>query len=285
MGGFYEISIEDERYPQRLREIYQPPKVLYCMGNIELLKKPMVSVVGSRNCSEYGKSCAFELGKTLSQNGITTVSGMALGIDTFAHRGGISSMGSTIAIMANGIEGCYPPSNRDLREEILRNGLLISENREEYIPRRYDFPKRNRIISGISETTVVIEAGERSGSLITAEFALEQNRNVFALPGNITSQYSQGTNRLIKEGATPLVNFNDIVYELGIIPQRDSDLKVQLGEDEKTIYDLVNRWGEVSKSYLTDATGFAPKKVSGLLVVLEIKGLIKSSLGKIYIAK
>lgn len=279
------LTIDDSRYPYLLKQIYEPPKELYCIGDLRLLEKEKVAMVGSRKCSEYGKDCAYQLGKKLSYNDITVVSGLALGIDTFSHKGGLSGSGSTIAIVASGIELCYPGRNLSLWQEISRRGLIISEHSGEYRPKPYDFPRRNRIISGLCESVVVLEAGEKSGSLITAECALEQNRNVYALPGNITSHYSQGTNRLIKEGAFPLINFNDIIHELGLVPREEVGLSIKLGKDEKAIFDRVNQWGEVSKIYLEETTGFSPSKVNGLLSVLEIKGLVKSSMGKIYIAK
>lgn len=285
MNKVVKITIDDEIYPDTLREIYDAPKELYCLGNIDLLKKEKVALVGSRRCSEYGKNCAYELGKKLSYNDITVVSGLAMGIDAFSHKGGLMGTGSTIAVMASGVLLCYPKRNSQLWKDIMDRGLIISEHDGAYKPRNFDFPRRNRIISGLCQTTVVMEAGEKSGSLITAECALEQNRNVFALPGNITSQYSQGTNRLIKEGAMPLINFNDIIHDLGIVPRTDNIINNNLGNDEKIIFDKVNQWGEVSKIYLQDITGFSASKVNGLLSILEIKGLIKSSMGKIYIAK
>ena len=284
-GNFYQVTIDDDIYPQKLREIQDPPKELFCKGDLKLLNNYIVAIVGSRKCSDYGKTCAYQLGEKLAMNDITVASGLAIGIDSFGHKGGLLGKGSTIGVMATGILGCYPKQNQNLQNSIEAKGLLISEHPGLYTPQKFDFPRRNRIISGIADTVVIIEAGDQSGSLITAEYALEQNKNIFALPGNITSQYSHGTNRLIKEGACPLINFNDVIHDLGIVPREETAVKAMLGGDEQIIYQCVNQWGEVGKGYLIEATGFSPEKVNGLLSVLEIKGLIKYSLGKIYIAK
>lgn len=279
------LTPEDPRYPEALREIFDPPEKLYCVGDLSLLNKTSVAVVGSRKCTEYGRSCTMELARKLSTNNICVVSGLAMGIDSFAHLGALEGPGSTIAVLGGGIENIFPKNNRHLREQIASQGLIISEHPGDYNPRTYDFPKRNRIISGLCETTVVVEAAEKSGSLITAEFAMDQNRNVYAVPGNITSTYSQGTNRLIKEGAYPLINFHDIIHDLGIVPKEEEEVQNMLGADEKKIYDLINRWGEVSKFYIYQESGFTEETTTGILMILEMKGLIKSSLGKIYIAK
>ncbi|MCQ2550761.1 MAG: DNA-processing protein DprA [Clostridia bacterium] len=281
MKEYYEINILDSGYPAKLKEIYDPPRILYCYGNLELLNQVSVAIVGSRTCTSYGKECAYLLSEKLSNNNVTVISGLAKGIDSESHVGALNGQNSTIAVMANGIDGCYPRENLWLRNKIGNEGLLISEHKSDYPPRRYDFPRRNRIISGLSEAVVVVEAKERSGSLITAEYALEQNKSLYAIPGDIFSPLCMGPNRLIREGAIPLSNFNDILYDLGIIP---AICNVDLGADESLVFQYINRWGEVTKNDIASCTKMSEKQVEGMVKILEIKGLIKCSLGKIYVA-
>lgn len=203
------INIFNEYYPPLLRYIYNPPVVLFAIGNIELLKEKSIAIVGARQCSNYGKLIAKEIAKQVAWKNINIVSGLARGIDAFAH---IGADGRTIAVLGSGLDIIYPKENTKLAKNILRTGgTIISEYNLRTPPDRLNFPNRNRIISGISDSVIVIEAKERSGSLITAEFALEQGKDVYAVPGNITSKYSMGTNNLIKEGAIPYTCIRDIL--------------------------------------------------------------------------
>lgn len=185
-----------------LTEIKSKPKQLYVLGNIDLLKRKSVSIVGARNCTEYGAKTAKKLAYNLSKQNIIIVSGLAKGIDTHAHIGALEAQGKTIAVVANGLDMIYPKENRNLAKKILyTGGAIISEYEIGTKPLKENFPARNRIISGISVATIVVEAEEKSGSLITANFALEQGRSIYAVPGNIYSKYSKGSNELIKNGA------------------------------------------------------------------------------------
>jgi DNA processing protein len=208
------ITIEDESYPEYLKDIYDAPLILYIKGNIDK-KDKYLAVVGSRRATTYGLNMAEVVSRELSKCGITVVSGMARGIDTYAHKGVLSVKGRTIAVLGCGLDIVYPYENKKLMENIIESGACISEFLPGTKPLSGNFPARNRIISGMSMGVIVIEAGEKSGSLITANFALEQGREVFALPGNVNSLNSTGTNRLIKEGAKMVTSLDDILEEIG----------------------------------------------------------------------
>lgn len=209
------ITYFDSEYPKLLKETYQPPWVLYAKGNISLLsKQTKLAVVGSRQATEYGKRAIDRLFPPLIEKGILIVSGLALGVDTLAHEAAIRLGGETIAVIAGGIYHIYPQTNQKLALNIMKNHLMISEYPPNTTPSRWQFPMRNRIISGISNGTFIIEAKRKSGSLITANFAVHEGREVFALPGNIFSQYSVGTNDLIQQGAKLVSSHEDILNEL-----------------------------------------------------------------------
>ncbi|WP_051023121.1 DNA-processing protein DprA [Calidifontibacillus oryziterrae] len=208
------LVIGDEIYPPLLKQIYDPPWVLYVKGKIELLQGKCFSVVGTRNATKYGYNALNKIVPRLIENHWIIVSGLAAGIDTEAHRIAIRENGKTIAILGSGFEHIYPPQNKILAEEISSNHLLISEFPPNKKPEKWHFPLRNRIISGIAKGTLIIEAKVRSGSLITAEQALEQGRDVFAIPGSIFDANSQGTNHLIQQGAKLVIDANDIMQEL-----------------------------------------------------------------------
>lgn len=277
-----EINQNDELFPETLKIIKDSPKKLYCIGNINILKNKKISVVGSRKCTAYGKSIAERLSTKLSNSGVSVVSGLARGIDSCAHMGALKEAGSTIAVLATGIDRCYPASNQGLYNEISKNGLIISENPPGYICRRYDFPRRNRIISGISDAVVVVEAPLRSGALITAEYAMEQGKELFAIPGNITSFFSIGCNQLIREGAKPVAVLDDILMDLNIEVQ-NNESNLNLGDDEFAVYDIIRKRGELSTEDLMKFTDFEVPKLAGILTVLEMKGAITNSMGKFFV--
>lgn len=210
-----EISIDDINYPTNMKKIYDFPQRLFCKGNIELLdNRPKLAIIGCRDYSEYGKKVAIKFSYELAKKRIVIVSGGARGIDSFAHKGCLMAGGETIVVLGNGLDYIYPPENKDLEEEILRNkGLIISEYPLGTKPSKYTFPARNRIISGISDGVLVIEAKQKSGTLITVDFALEQGKNIYVVPGNINSVNSVGTNELIKQGAKLVSNINDILED------------------------------------------------------------------------
>ncbi len=207
------IKYTDFQFPERLKNIYDYPILIYAKGNIGLLNsKNIISIIGTRNCSEYGKNITDKFSYLLSENDYTIVSGMARGIDSYAHIGSIKSTGKTIAVLGSGVDYIYPKENRSLYMKILKNnGLIISEYSPKTRPIPYFFPMRNRIISGISDKILITEAGKKSGSIITANIAIEQGKDVYAIPGNITNKYSEGTNELLKDGAILVTSIEDII--------------------------------------------------------------------------
>ena len=212
-----EITIESVDYPRKLKEIYDSPLKLYVLGNKKLLKQKGIAIVGSRNATEYGKKVALQFAKGLSKKGINIISGLAVGIDTCAHLGVLRTQGAgkTIAILGSGLDEIYPKQNIELAKQIIRfGGCIVTEYPLKTKPKKMNFPERNRIISGLSDGVLVIEASEKSGALITADFALEQGREVFAVPGNIFSNTSIGTNDLIKQGAKLVTGYNEILEEI-----------------------------------------------------------------------
>jgi DNA processing protein len=211
------ITILDENYPSLLKEIYQPPWVLFAKGNISLLEKqPKLAVVGSRQATQYGKSAIRLLFPPLVEKGVVIVSGLANGIDTLAHENAMKNGGDTIAVIAGGLNHIYPKENIELATEMMKTQLVVSEYPPNTKPERWHFPARNRIISGMSNGTFIIEAKRKSGSLITANYAVNEGREVFSLPGSIFNPYSLGTNDLIQQGAKPVMSSEDILDELPI---------------------------------------------------------------------
>jgi len=209
------ISLKSGEYPENLKNIYKPPSEIYICGSILPQDKNAIAIVGTRRASSYGLEECRKLSYNLALRGITVISGMARGIDTAAHNGALQAGGRTIAVLGSGHNHIYPPENKKLYYEIIENGACVSEFKPDTRPFRTNFPRRNRIISGLAIGVVVVEAPERSGALITANFALEQGREVFAMPGNINSTKSSGTNKLIKEGAKLVEDVQDILDELG----------------------------------------------------------------------
>lgn len=278
------VSIESEDYPSLLKYIKDPPQQLYFIGNIKLAELPAVAVVGSRKASSYGKWAAYEIGKRLAENDIVVVSGMAAGIDSIGHKGALSVNGNTIAVLGCGIDICFPAFNRELRNEIVQKGLLISEYPPGYPGSKFTFPHRNRIISGLSLATVIVEAGLNSGSLITAERAVEQGRTVFSVPGNINSFYSIGTNKLIQDGAYPLAFIDDIFNVLGINKKDVANIIEQLGKDEQKVVKIISEFGEVSADCICRKMNLKISEVNAIITILEMKGVVYSALGKIFIA-
>jgi DNA processing protein len=211
-NGVSLLTIKDKEYPQPLKEIYDPPIALYTQGNVKAINTNSIAMVGARDCSLYGEKAAYYFSYHLAKQGRTIISGLAEGIDSFSHLGCLAAGGNTIAIMGHGIDQIYPQKNQLLGKQIIKqNGLILSEYPLGVGPERMNFPARNRIISGMSQGVLVIEAKEKSGTMITVDFALEQGRDVYAVPGNINSPFSVGTNRLIQEGAAKMVrNYLDI---------------------------------------------------------------------------
>lgn len=272
-------------YPAILKEIRGYPRELFYRGNIDLINRRCAAVVGSRKTTQYGRTISKNISGALAEKNIVVVSGMAKGIDACAHRGALEVSGGTIAVLGNGVDVCYPEENRQLKEEIERNGLILSEYPPGKTPEKYYFPQRNRIISGLSELTVVVQAGGSSGALITAELAAEQGREVFAVPGNIDSRYNLGNNKLIKEGAVPVTCIQDILDAMGVGGINREEAEKLLGKTEMEIFTLLENHGEMTIDELCRIMEKTPAYVSSIVTVMEIKGIVFSALGKIFIAK
>ena len=277
------ISREDSRYPALLALIPNPPKRLYYRGDPDVLKLPKIAIVGSRNSTEYGRWAAYTIAKRLSSHGVCIVSGMAEGIDSWAHKGALAGGTPTIAVFGSGIDYCFPYSNRGLMQEIVMTGLVLSEYEDGVHPCKTTFPARNRIISGLSCATVVAEAGFSSGSLITAERAAEQGREVYAVPGNINRKNSIGCNKLIADGATPVVFIDDILAGLGI----ETDIVTSFGEilsaDERRVTAALRANGELSIERLANETNLPIGALTSVVSLLEIKGLLCTGAGKVFL--
>ena len=272
-------------YPALLKEIRDYPKELYYIGDPKLLQEKCVSIVGSRKTNQYGRSTAYSFGKALGQRGITVVSGMAVGIDTCAHEGALQEKGNTAAVLACGLDLCYPPRNRELKGKIESAGIVLSEYPPGTAAQRYYFPQRNRIISGLSPLTVVVQAGNRSGALITAELAADQGRDVGAVPGNIDSEYNLGSNKLLREGAIALTGVQDLLEASGVSVLSEPEEERMLSDEEKQLYFLLCSHGEMSLDQLAFYLKKPVNEVGSLAIVMEMKGIVFSAMGKVFIAK
>ncbi len=281
------ITVLDENYPERLKYIYDKPVVLYTKGNYSIEDNLAIAIVGSRKATAYGKWACEKFTKELVNLGVTIVSGLAMGIDSVAHKAAIEAGGRTIGILGNGIDVVYPKNNFSLYNEVAKNGVVFTEFPLGTQPFNYNFPQRNRIISGLSIGVIVIEAKEKSGSLITAHLALDQGKEVFALPGNINSIYSGGTNRLIKDGARPLLDIDDIIeeiYELQINmdkKKRESIDYLSLSDTEVSIIKIIEE-GPAHCDTIAMRTGIEISNVMSILTILELKGLIKELSNRIF---
>jgi DNA processing protein len=298
------LILDDGGYPFLLREIADPPITLYVKGDWQqCFDAPCVAVVGSRKCSTYGENASEMLSRDLAANGVCVVSGLARGIDTAAHRGAIAAKGKTIAVLGTGIDGVYPKENAKLVGEILENGgALVSQFPLNTPPLRDNFPYRNRIISGLSLGVLLVEASERSGSLITARLAMEQNREVLAVPGNITSKNSFGTNYLIKSGAKLVQQWQDVVSELpqeistAILPpaidgenikenQQPELVPAGLGENERKIWQVLSADEATHIDNLLEESELSFGDLSAALLGLEMRELVRTLPGKNYARK
>ncbi|MFZ3121996.1 MAG: DNA-processing protein DprA [Thermodesulfovibrionales bacterium] len=281
--GIKIVSFSNKDYPEMLKNIEDAPIVLYIKGTIQKEDRYAVAVVGSRKYSPYGKLAAEKLSSELSSMGFTIVSGMARGIDTLAHTAAINSGGRSIAVLGSGIDVPYPPENRGLMEKLAASGCVISEFPPGTPPERENFPKRNRIISGLSLGVLVVEATADSGSLITASCALEQGKEVFAVPGNINSANSKGTNELIKKGAKLVQSAEDVIEELapvlkGYIRTREK-ANIELSVEEKRLCDIMTAEPK-HVDMLSRESKMPAQKVLGILLSLELKGIVKQAEGK-----
>ena len=266
-------------YPPLLKEIDNPPPVLYYVGHLPEPEDKLMGIVGTRKMTSYGQNVAAELGRFLAENGIGVVSGLARGIDGTAQLAVVESNGRTYAVLGCGVDHIYPPEHRNLAKQIVRDGAVISEYAPGTRPDRINFPQRNRIISGMSSGIIIVEAGEKSGSLITARFAAEQGREVFVIPGKITDIQSRGTNRLIRDGARPFYDKNEILEFLQTWQAREPQkMNKPLQEafstpEEKVILDLITN-EPLHIDEIVRKSGISLSNISASIVLLELKGLV-----------
>jgi DNA processing protein len=302
--GVWLITLDDRRYPPVLRKIYDPPAVLYIKGSLTASDNLCVSIVGSRRCSLYGREQASRFAHLLSSAGFTICSGMARGIDSAAHQGALSAGGRTIAVQGCGLANIFPPENEKLFELITESGACVSELPLRYEPLSENFPPRNRIIAGLALATIVVEAGSYSGALITAKAALDNNREVMAIPGKIDSPLSKGTNQLLKQGARLIDSVDDVTEALGYIGEQlqshtsaaadkateevEQPLfdvsRLKLTDNERRIYDCLDK-EPVHIEQIIAETELAPGRVNAALISLRLKGLIKQLPGSYFIRK
>ena len=285
-AGINVLTRPDEAYPRLLKEIDQPPPVIYIRGEILPEDDFAVAVVGTRRITVYGRQIAEEVGNYLAQNGITVVSGLARGVDAVAHDTAIKGGGRTFAVFGCGVDRIYPPENRHLAEKIIERGALISDYAPGTPPDAINFPPRNRIISGLSLATVIIEAGETSGALITASFAADQGREVLAVPGNIHAPQSKGCNRLIQQGARSLLRLEDILEAIKIDQvQARQEARSVIPADpiEASIMQLMSA-EPLHIDEIQAQSGLSIDKVSATLTILELKGMVRQVGGMNYVA-
>ena len=288
------IDQQHQHYPELLQQISDPPALLFVQGDINLLGKWQLAVVGSRNPSASGRDTAFEFARYLAQGDIVITSGLAAGIDAAAHKGALAASGKTIAVIGTGLDRVYPAAHRDLAHHIAENGAIVSEFPLGTSPKAENFPRRNRIISGLSLGTLVVEAAVKSGSLITARMAMEQGREVFAIPGSIHNPLSRGCHQLIREGAKLVETANDIIEELGamagVVPQSGDNFapreevlaSAELDKDYQQLFEFLG-YDPIHIDILIDKSGLTVDAVSSMLLLLELQGQVASLPGRRYV--
>lgn len=284
--GIKILTWEDAAYPQRLKEIEQPPPVLYIRGDYLPDDLFAVAIVGTRRVTAYGRQITEELASYLASNGITVVSGLARGVDAIAHQGALKTGGRTIGVLGSGVDKIYPPEHRQMADRMMEQGAIVSDYAPGTPPDASNFPPRNRIISGLSLAVVVVEAGETSGALITAEFAAEQGREVFAVPGSILAPQSKGTNKLIQKGALPLLSINDLMQALNLTRMGDHKAARKILPADQTEARLMNILGAepLHVDEIRNQTELPIEKVSAALALMELKGMVRQVGGMNYVA-
>ena len=283
------ITLQDARYPQFLKQIAQPPLALFCQGNAALLEAPQIAVVGARSATPEGLDNAQRFSAVLARAGLVVTSGLALGVDGAAHRGALEGGGATIAVCGTGLDRVYPARHRELAHEIAVRGLLVSEFSPGMPPLAENFPRRNRIISGLALGVLVVEAAARSGSLITARLALEQGREVFAIPGSIHNPAAKGCHALIRQGAKLIDSARDILEELGprlglevIADEPASALRPKLDAAQRRVLEAIGH-GPTAFDELVERVGLSVEELSSILLVLELEGLVAPAPGGAFI--
>jgi DNA processing protein len=280
------LTWEDEAYPQRLKEIDQPPPVLYLRGDYLPDDLFAVAIVGTRRATPYGRQITEELAAFLAAHGITVVSGLARGIDAIAHQTALKAGGRTLGVLGSGVDKIYPPEHRALADKMIESGAIVSDYAPGTPPDATNFPPRNRIISGLSLAVVVIEAGETSGALITAEFAAEQGREIFAVPGSILAPQSKGTNKLIQNGALPLLSVNDLMQALDLTRMGDHKAARKIIPADETEARLMSVLSlePLHVDEIRNQTELPIEKVSATLALMELKGMVRQVGGMNYVA-
>ncbi len=279
------LTWEDEHYPRRLKEINQPPPVLYLRGAYLPQDEWCVALVGTRRMTPYGRMVTEDVVTALAANGVTVVSGLARGVDAAAHQAALNAGGRTLAVLGSGVDRIYPPEHRKMAEQIAAQGAVISDYPPGTPPEASNFPPRNRLISGLSLAVIVVEAGRKSGALITAQFAAEQGREVFAVPGNINAPHSAGPNNLIRDGATPLLSPGELLQALKLdqAPAQQAARQVFPAEaGEKRLLELLSS-EPVHVDEIINRTGLPVEEVTATLTLMELKGLVRQVGGMNYV--
>jgi DNA processing protein len=281
--GISFLTWQDDSYPRYLKEIAQPPPVLFFKGSITAEDDLAVAIVGTRNVTAYGKQITRDTAEYLAHNGVTVVSGLARGVDGLAHHAAIEAGGRTIAVLGSGVDIIYPPEHRRLAEQIMEHGAIVSDYAPGTKPDGINFPPRNRIISGLSRATIVIEAGEKSGALITAKFAVEQDRDVFAVPGSVLSPMSRGTNDLIGEGAMPMTNPKVVLEALKIEEgsRVEKPREQSLSDIERTVLHVLGQ-DSLHIDEICVRMDLSVEKLTVTLTMMELKGLVVREQGMTY---
>lgn len=278
--GISFVSLEQQSYPRRLREIYDPPFGLYYIGQLPPDDVPSVGIVGARACTPYGKNMAKRIGKCMAANGVSVISGLARGIDGYGHEGALDGEGKTYAVLGCGINVVYPPEHAMLYEQMAFQGGILSEYPPDMPPKAGFFPKRNRIISALSDVLVVVEAKEKSGSLITADCALEQGKDVYAVPGRTTDRLSAGCNRLIRQGAGILLSPEELLPELGLLSEKN---KLPLAKSQCLVYSCLDLHPK-SIERISEETMLDPATLAQILFELEERGFVRETWQNHYIS-
>lgn len=278
MQNFKVITKEDKLYPKKLLKIENPPKQLYVLGDERLLNKKSIAIIGSRDCTMYGYEQAKRFASQIAKEDICIVSGMAIGIDSAAHIGAKNEVGKTVAVLGSGFNNIFPEENKELFYEILnQGGCIITEYEPDVEPEGDNFPRRNRIVSGLSEGVLVVEARHRSGTSITVKFARKQNKKIFCIPSNLGETTGIGTGRFIQEGAKLVLSPDDILLELGIIVENKEYIEepeVEISEEYKEIYNILSKM-PINVNEICKVTNKNIVEVNTTLTMLELEGLIK----------
>jgi len=278
----FTLSWLDDAYPAPLKELSHSPPVLFVRGTLDPKDKLGVAVVGTRRPSHYGQQVAERLARELAESGVTVVSGLARGIDTCAHKAALAAGGRTIAVLGSGIDVCYPPENRKLFDSIPEHGAVLSEFNLGTEPLAMNFPKRNRVVSGLSLVVVAVEAGEKSGVLNTCAWALDQGRPVYAVPGRVSDPTSIGTNRLLREGAKPLTSAADLLRDLGLVQRPAPAPEIKVSDDEKPVLDFLSSEPQHADE-ICQGLGLPMSKLLGVLAQMELRGLVRQLPGKYFV--